>query len=69
MGSGAWELIAELLELGHPIETIALENPAGKIGFVMHYELAPGTVPLYIKFQFGAGKIIGRSFHISKLLK
>jgi hypothetical protein len=67
--SGAWELIADLLESGHPIEAIELRNPPGKTGFVMLYELEPGTVPLYIKIQFGSGKVIGRSFHISKVLE
>ncbi len=65
--AGAWELIADLLDGGHPIETITLDNPPGKTGFVLLYEFAPGTVPLYIKIQFGAKGVIGRSFHISKL--
>lgn len=63
--AGAWELIADLLEAGHPIETMTMDDPKGKTGFVMHYELTPGTVPLYIKLHFGAKGVIGRSFHIS----
>src|SRR6267143_6568637 len=33
--AGAWEFIAELLEAGHPIQEIELDNPAGKRGYVL----------------------------------
>ena len=65
----AWELIADRLESGHPIETITLKNPPGKTAFVMKIELAPNTVPVYVKIQFGAGKVVGRSFHLSVVKK
>lgn len=33
----------ELVEAGHPIKTIILEKPPGKIGYVLITEGAPGT--------------------------
>src|SRR5713101_5381429 len=63
---GAWEFIAELLESGHAIQEIELENPRGKTGYII---LAGGRVKrpdIYIKLQIGSGTVIGRSFHYSE---
>ena len=62
---GAWHLIADLLDRGHPLEEIVLCKPPGKRAYVMHVELEPGQPRLYIKLQLGNGKVIGRSFHYS----
>ena len=43
-----------------------LRKPRGAKGYVMKIDLEPGGVPLYVKVQLGAGKIIGRSFHYSE---
>ncbi len=59
--TAAWDLIADLLERGEPLECVPLQKPLGKKGYVMTVFI--GTKPVYIKFQMGAGKIIGRSFH------
>lgn len=63
--SGAWQLIAEILESGHPVETVVMNNPRGKTGYVLIYELSEDTPPLYIKIHFGSSGIVGRSFHHS----
>ena len=64
---GAWEFIAELLERGHPLEEVILENPPGKRAYVMRVDLQPDLLQLYIKVQLGSGAIIGRSFHLSRI--
>lgn len=62
----AWELIATALEEGHEVETIELERPPGKTGYVMKIDLNPGRPRLYVKLQLGSGVVIGRSFHESQ---
>lgn len=62
---GAWHLIADLLDGGHPLEEIILCKPPGKRAYVMHVELVVGQPKLYIKLELGSGKIIGRSFYYS----
>jgi hypothetical protein len=64
--SGAWQLIADKLEEGHPLEELVLKNPAGKIAYVMKIDAEPGR-RIYIKLQFGNGCVIGRSFHYSEI--
>lgn len=64
--AAAWELIATLIDRGHPIEMVALNKPKGAKGYVMKVNLEPGQPQLYIKLQLGSGKIIGRSFHYSE---
>ncbi len=62
---GAWEFIAELLERGHALEEVVLDNPPGKRAYVMRVDLQRDRPQLYIKVQLGSGFIIGRSFHPS----
>ncbi len=62
----AWELIASKLECEHPVETLELRQPPGATGYVMKIDVEPSGVPVYVKLQLGAGKIIGRSFHYSE---
>jgi hypothetical protein len=62
--AAAWQLIADLLDRGEPLECIELKYPAGKKGYAMIPLVASRRV--YVKFQLGAGKIIGRSFHYSE---
>jgi hypothetical protein len=59
----AWQFVADLLDRGEPLECVELTYPAGKKGYVMIPWIANRRV--YVKFQLGAGKIIGRSFHYS----
>jgi hypothetical protein len=61
----AWEFIAELLESGHPLREVQLEQPPGEIGYEMLVDLKAGQPKLYIKVQFLGRFILGRSFHYS----
>ena len=61
--AAAWEFIATLLDQGEPLEAMELDHPPGKTGYVMVPGIAGRKV--YIKYQLGAGKILGRSFHYS----
>jgi hypothetical protein len=63
---GAWLLIADLLDSDHPIKSEPLRLPPGKMGYVLLVEIAADLPKLYIKLQVGSGKVIGRSFHLSK---
>jgi hypothetical protein len=62
----AWELVAARLESGHEVETVTLEDPPGKTGYVMKIELNPRRPLLYVKLELGRGEVIGRSFHESE---
>lgn len=61
----AWEFIASKLEEGHEVEVVALRQPPGAKGYVMHMEGQAGHPPVYVKIELGAGKVYGRSFHYS----
>jgi hypothetical protein len=61
--AAAWELVASLLDHGEVLETVELKHPPGKTAYVMVPCIAGRK--LYVKFQLGAGKILGRSFHYS----
>ena len=61
----AWEYIADLLDAGHPLDEVALDQPLGETGYVMIVTLAPNVAALYIKLQFLRGRVLGRSFHYS----
>lgn len=60
----AWDLIATKLEDGHPVETVELNRPPGKTGYVMKIDLGQER-PVYVKLQLAGKKVIGRSFHYS----
>ena len=62
----AWDLIATRLEERHEVETIILDQPPGKKGYVMKIDLNPGRPVLYVKLELGSGVVIGRSFHESE---
>ena len=62
----AWELIASRIEEGHPLETVRLDRPAGRTGYVMKIDIEQGQPQIYIKLELGSGKIFGRSFHYSE---
>jgi hypothetical protein len=61
----AWNYVADLLDQGTELSVVKLHHPLGKNdrGFVMTKPL--GAKDLYVKFQMGSCKIIGRSFHYS----
>lgn len=64
--AGAWALVAEKLESGHPFEEIYLDTPPGALAVVMKIQLASVDPLLYVKIQVGdRNKAIGRSFHYS----
>ncbi len=65
--SEAWSFIADRLEEGHPIEDVEMRDKPGTYGFVMLVDMSGQERHLYIKVQLGAGVIIGRSFHWSKM--
>jgi hypothetical protein len=50
---------------GAEIETIELDHPPGRTGYVIK-TAGSGGVQIYIKLELGSGKVIGRSFHPSK---
>jgi hypothetical protein len=60
---GAWEFVAQLLESGHPMEEVVLKVPPGKKGYVLFACGGTGRPRIYIKLEFGAGCVLGRSFH------
>ena len=62
---GAWEFMATVLERGHPLEEIELDNPRGRKAYVMTVDMGLRRPRLYIKLQLGAGTVIARSFHNS----
>ena len=64
--AGAWDFIADLLEAGHPLQSMILDHPPDKIGYVMKVSGGAGEREIYIKLQLGSGKIYGRSFHYSR---
>jgi hypothetical protein len=61
---GAWQYIANQLEAGVPIETIILDKPPGRTGYVLKL---PGVsvVVIYVKLQLCGDHVRGRSFHLS----
>jgi len=59
----AWHFIARLVEDGHDLEEVVLDQPAGDKGYVMSVHLEANVSRLYIKFQLKNGNIFGRSFH------
>jgi hypothetical protein len=61
--AGAWELIAELLESGHPFQQVTLRRPPGDIGYETTVKLRRDLPTIYIKIQLKAGRVWGRSFH------
>jgi len=63
--AGAWEFIADCLEAGEPLDEIALDNPPGKLGYVVQIDTDESTPRIYIKVRLGAGKVLGVSFHYS----
>ena len=62
-------LIATALEGGHDVEAVELRKPPGKKAYVFKIKLDDINPLLYVKLQLGAGNVIGRSFHYSKLDK
>lgn len=62
---GAWEFVRQLIVGGAEIETIDLDNPPGRTGYVIK-TAGWGNEKIYIKLELGSGKVLGRSFHPSK---
>src|SRR5690242_11169415 len=58
----AWEYIAELLDAGHMVREVELEQPPGEIGYEIVVSLKVGQPKLYIKLQFLGRFVLGRSF-------
>ena len=63
----AWHLVADLLDAGHPVEVIEMNDKPGTHGFVLLVDVDGHDRQLYIKVQLGAGVAIGRSFHWSTI--
>jgi hypothetical protein len=64
--AGAWDLVARLLDAGHPIQQVSLRQAcSAETGYVILVDLKPGMPKLYVKLQLKHGKICGRSFHYS----
>ena len=62
--TGAWEFVADILDAGHPITPVVLENPPGKVAYELVVSM--GDSELYVKLELGSGRVIGRSFHYSE---
>lgn len=60
----AWEFIATALCNGADVETIELDHPPGKTGYVMLLGGHASDV-IYVKLQLVSSLVIGRSFHLS----
>lgn len=64
--AGAWELIADYLEAGHPFYEMELTSPQGAPAIYFELVLSEPR-PVYVKVQIGVRVCaIGRSFHISE---
>jgi|SRR5689334_13580805 hypothetical protein len=61
--AGAWEYVAALIAADIHIETVPLDVPKGKKGYVIKVPGYRGEPRIYIKLRIGAGAVIGRSFH------
>ena len=61
---GAWTFVADLLVQGVAVETIMLDKPPGRTGYVVLCDGWAGQ-KIYIKLELGSGMVIGRSFHAS----
>lgn len=63
----AWRLIAEKLNDGHEVETIALNRPPGATGYVLKIRVEANVPPVYVKLELPKNrrKVRGRSFHYS----
>jgi hypothetical protein len=62
----AWDFVANLIEMGHPLQEVELDKPPCATGYVMLVPLEPGKPDLYIKVHpYGGGRVYGRSFHYS----
>ncbi len=62
--SGAWCLVADVLEAGEELRPVALRNPPAGTGYVITTKLSDSK-EIYIKLQMGNGCVLGRSFHYS----
>jgi hypothetical protein len=62
---GAWEFVCGLISQGVEIETMVLDKPPGRTGYVIKCD-GHGGETIYIKLQLGSGQVIGRSFHHNK---
>lgn len=63
--AGAWEFIADCLDAGEALQEIVLDNPPGKLAYVLHLDTDKNSPRIYIKVRLGAGKVLGISFHYS----
>ncbi len=62
---GAWAFIVECLHRLDPmeIETVVLDQPPGKAGYVFKVPGASNRPKIYVKLQLVSGAVRGRSFH------
>jgi hypothetical protein len=60
----AWTFVAELLANGVDVETIVLDKPPDRTGYVIVCDGWAGE-KIYIKLELGSGMVVGRSFHVS----
>jgi hypothetical protein len=63
---GAWVFVVELLMGGAAVDSIVLDKPPGKTGYVIICDGWAGE-KIYIKLQLGSGVVVGRSFHVSTI--
>ena len=63
--AGAWEFIADCLDAGELLDELVLDNPPGKLGYVLQIKTNDELPRIYIKIRLGAGKVLGLSFHYS----
>jgi hypothetical protein len=63
--AGAWAFIVDCLHRLDPmeIETMVLNQPPGKTGYVFKVPGVPNRPNIYIKLQIVSGAVRGRSFH------
>jgi hypothetical protein len=61
----AWDILIEELESGVVIETITLDQPPGKTGYVLNLNLAGQAVYVKLEIADGDRAIYLRSYHLS----
>jgi hypothetical protein len=61
--AGAWELIANLMEMEVEISEVTLRQPEGEKAYEVKIRLGVAEPLLYIKVQVKGETVFGRSFH------
>ena len=64
--AGAWNFVADLLEAGHEVTEIVMEQPLGQVGYAMLIDGHSSCPKIYVKLTLSSSMVNGRSFHDSE---